>query len=277
MSKFKHNKKKNIAFLYEVLVLELTKAVLSKNLSHQKLIKSLIKEHFSRKSLLFRELKIYQNIVDSFNLDLAIAEKILQESKKEYNSINKDALMVEQSKLLFKIKKFLGEKVLTNFVPNYKYLASLSQIFNSDLSAKSRVLLENDIIGFMTSKSEILTENKLVPINNLTIKTFVKNFNEQYSSLLEEQKTLLSKYIISFSDNGLELKTFLNEEIQRLKVELKNTLNNESIKGTEELLSMVKKVLVMLEEFSKKEIDQYLIEQVAKVQNLLKEINTNDT
>jgi hypothetical protein len=27
---------------------------------------------------------------------------------------------------------------------------------------------------------------------------------------------------------------------------------------------MVKKVLVMLEEFSKKEIDQYLIEQVAK-------------
>ena len=33
MTKFKHNKKRNSAFLYEVLIQELTKAVISKDLN----------------------------------------------------------------------------------------------------------------------------------------------------------------------------------------------------------------------------------------------------
>jgi hypothetical protein len=35
MAKFKHNKKRNSAFLYEVLIQELTKAVLSKDAEKQ--------------------------------------------------------------------------------------------------------------------------------------------------------------------------------------------------------------------------------------------------
>ena len=46
MAKFKHNKKKNSAFLYETLILELTKAILKKDLELKNKITKLIKESF---------------------------------------------------------------------------------------------------------------------------------------------------------------------------------------------------------------------------------------
>ena len=63
---------------------------------------------------------------------------------------------------------------------------------------------------------------------NIVYNTFVKKFNEEYSNkLLEEQKDLLFKYIFGFSDNGISLKVSLNEEIDRLKKEMKKHIRNE--------------------------------------------------
>ena len=44
MAKFKHNKKRNSAFLYEALVQELTKSIVSKNTEQKKKIVKIIKE-----------------------------------------------------------------------------------------------------------------------------------------------------------------------------------------------------------------------------------------
>jgi len=276
MNKYKHNKKRNVAFLYEVLIIELIKSVVSNNSERQNVIKTIIKEHFGKKStLLNKELKLYKSINDSPD-DAISAEKVLQEIKREYDSLDKDQLFREQSKLMFKIKKYLGDSVFSNFVPNYKNLASLSQIFNRDVSIKSRILLEKEILATMTNKS-ILTESQMVPIDNLVLKTFVKKFNDQYSNLHEEQKSLLGKYIISFSDNGLELKTFLNEEISRLKDEVKKSTELDEIKSNLQMSSMIKEVLMMLEGYAKQEISNIMIEQVIKIQNLVREIKINDT
>ena len=56
--KFKHNKKRNTAFLFETLVKELTKAVLNNEAAKQKAVSTLIKEHFNKKTnLLFSKFK----------------------------------------------------------------------------------------------------------------------------------------------------------------------------------------------------------------------------
>ena len=82
-------------------------------------------------------------------------------------------------------------------------------------------------------KSRVSCQN----ISNLTYKTFTNKFNESYSETLsEEQKSLLSKYILSFVDNGLELKMFLNEEIGRLKKEVSSSREIEEI-SSEYILS----------------------------------------
>ena len=47
------------------------------------------------------------------------------------------------------INKEIDSNVFGNFVPNYKTLATIDQIFNLKIDPKSRVILENEIIEKM--------------------------------------------------------------------------------------------------------------------------------
>ena len=85
--------------------------------------------------------------------------------------------------------------------------------------------MEGEVIGQMIGTEADAQKQKMVPIDNLVFKTFSKKFNDKYSgNLFVEQKVLLSKFASSFSDNGLELKVYLNEEVSRLKKDLKKSL-----------------------------------------------------
>ena len=99
MAKFKHNKKRNSAFLYEVLIQELPTAVISKNLKLKENLTSLIKEFYSRNSMMYQELKLYQAIVNTKNVDTVVAEKMLSEVKLRHSGIDKKKLVSEQNKL----------------------------------------------------------------------------------------------------------------------------------------------------------------------------------
>ena len=113
----------------------------------------------------------------------------------------------------------------------------------------------------------------MTPIDNITYSTFIKKFNEKYGQALhEEQKELLSRYIASFSDNGLALKIFLNEEIGRLKNEIKESFSVKEIMEEETVANKLKLVLNILESFAKKEIDVNAFQQILKIQNLIREI-----
>jgi len=52
---------------------------------------------------------------------------------------------------------------------------------------------------------------------------FIKKFNNTFGNLMTEQKTLISKYMGSLEDDDTELKIFVNEELERLKEELKKS------------------------------------------------------
>ena len=77
--KLKHNKKRNTAFVYESLVREMTKAIVEKNLELKDDIVSIIKEHFTKNSLLYRELKLYKTICETYDLEPHTAEKLVYE------------------------------------------------------------------------------------------------------------------------------------------------------------------------------------------------------
>ena len=44
------------------------------------------------------------------------------------------------------MRKMFKADIFSNFVPDYKSLASVSQMFNQNTSVKAKVLLENEII-----------------------------------------------------------------------------------------------------------------------------------
>ena len=109
-------------------------------------------------------------------------------------------------------------------------------------------------------------ESKLLHLDKLTYDTFVNKFNETYQhTLRNEQRTLLTNYITSFSDNGLGLKGFMNEELGRLKAEI------DSLSGTE-YDNKLEQVRERLESYSKRPLTEEIVKEVFYIQDLIAEI-----
>jgi hypothetical protein len=275
LTKTRHNKKRNTAFIYESLVRELTKSIVSSDQDKKSYIISIMREHFSRDSVLRKELDLYKALYETTSLERNMCEKLIYEVKKAHESLDHEKIFNEQTKLINKINKNLSKKIFSNFVPNYKDLATIAQILNPDSSVKHRVLLESKLAERLSSDT---TPGKraMKPIDNLVYNTFVKKFNVQYKNeLLEEQKELLSRYIASIHDDGLDLKIYLNEEITRLKKSLKSGLLNEEVTSNQTLIKKLNKLLHIMEGYKKSQINSEMIEQILKVQNLVKEISNN--
>ncbi len=269
----KHNKKRNTAFLYEILLREGTKASLEKDIDRLKTIKTLIVEYFHPQAVLGYELSLYKALRSS-EIDKSIGEKYLTEVKNRHNNIDKRLLFNEQTKLINKINKSLGAEVYNNFVPYYKDLATIAQIFNDTTSIKEKILLEQALLKDLQTLNEN-GKQELKPIDAIVYKTFVKKFNDKYSSLLSEQKDLLTKYVSSFADNNLELKLYLNEEIDRLKARINSALQLEEIKVDNRMQEKTKKLLSVLQEFkSKKDLTPDMLENVLKIQQFVHEVES---
>ena len=273
--KLKHNKKRNTAFLYETLVRELTKSIVNGDTKKKKIVLSILKEHFQKDSILGKELSLYKDVIESRGLDYNTAEKILHEAKMVYwTGFKNEKVHNEQSKIISKINKDLSKSIFSNFVPNYKDLATLSQIFNDELTVKKRVMLEKHIIKNMISEGKELKQ-KMKPIDKLTFKTFIKNFNSKYGQLQEEQRSLLIQYVYSFSDDGVGLKAYLNEEIGRLKGVIKKSLEMNEIKTDPTMLQSTKEVINLMEDYKNKNLDDDMVQQVLKIQKLVREIESD--
>ena len=268
--KIKHNKKRNTAFVYEALIRELTKAVIKEDMDRKQMVASVIKEHFSKGSELKRELEIYQGVVDTKGLSKEVIERILSEARIDFDKLNQDRIFAEQSKLISTINKSLGVQVYDNFVPNYKDLATVYSIFNKSTPAKNRVLLEQKLVDNNTVEANTRSSSIKEPIDNLVYKSFVKRFNDKYhTSLNESQKNLVTKFVTSFADDGLELKMFLNEEVGTLKENLKDFIESSE---NDQLKGQVNKIIGVLDQMKDKQVDIGMVETILKVQQLKQEI-----
>lgn len=267
--KYKHNKKRNTAFLFESLVKELTKTVVYGEKEKQKVISGILKEHFRKNSILDKELSLYKQIYETKEFPNEFAEKFITQLKKEYELLDEKAIFFEQSKLIGKINKLIGDQVYDNFVPNYKTLATISQIFNKNIETKQKILLEQELIESVTGKKP---EKKIIleTIDSLTVKRFVDRFNEEYDKkLLKEQKELLSHFIKS-SENDINFKIFVNEEIDRLK---QNILNSIEKYKDKEIISKLKLVKENLDSFKIEIINEDLIKKIMYIQEFVAEAN----
>lgn len=272
--KLKHNKKRNTAFLYEVLTKEVAKAVVSKNIARKNSLLSLVREHFGKGKPLRQELELYRTLGETSGADLYFAERLIQEARREYESLNKENIFEAQSEIISIINKQFGTKIYDNFVPNYRNLATISQIFGTDVSTKHRVLLERTIIQGIVSKPEEVVEAKAMPhVDDLVYKKVVENFNEKYDGKLDEnQKALIGKYVTLFADNSLEFKVYLNEEIHRLKGEVKVMAESDDIKNDKEMAKKASMLSEKIEGFRNQPIDDKMIQQILKIQELAREI-----
>ena len=272
--KTRHNKKRNTAFVFEALVREATVAIIKEDHAVKDKAIALIKKHFAPGSLLYKDLQNYRSLYEKQNLPRKTAEKIVKEARLAGRLLDTHGLFVSQSDLIADVNQELTPAVFNNFVPNYKTLASIAQMFSDKSSPKNAVILENNIIENMTLEQD--EQAILEPIDNLVLTSFVTKFNDKYQEdLLENQKTLLNHYITSFADNGLSLKTFLNTEIGRLKETLSTSLKSKVIKDDEDLSTKTNEVIAKLNTFHLQGINEKVVLTVLKTQELVQEITTD--
>ena len=271
--KIRHNKKRNTAFIYESLVKEATAAIIKNDEKTKQKVVSILKKHFSEGSVLKRHLECYRSLYESKNLDTNTAERILVEAKMASRLLDTQGLFVKQSDLIKDVNEEFDNQFFNTFVPNYKTLASISQVFSQKLSPKNSIILEGQIINHMTEK---IISTEQVEVNPLVVSTFVEKFNKKYDGgLLEEQKQLLNYYISSFADNSLTLKTFLNNEVARLKECMENSLQLEHIKSDPNMVDKTNQVIEKLNSFYSTELNEKLLLTILKTQQLAKEVTTD--
>ena len=192
-----------------------------------------MKKYFSNNSVLKEELELYKSLYENCTLAKDECEKVLKEAKLQRRFMDSKLIFDEQTQLINEINKELSSSIYNNFIPNYKTLASITQIFSGKLNPKSSILLEKEMVEYMSSNA---TDTD----------------------------------ISSFSDNGIGLKMFLNEELKRLKTTLKNSLDLNEISSDPAMCEKVNELLLKLESFSKAKINEKMLRQVLKTQNLVK-------
>ena len=259
--KLKHNKKRNTAFLFETLVREITKCALEQDKKLQTEIIDIIKEFFNKKSILNQELKLYKSVLETRGMNKNGAERILNRVQQQYNFLDKIKIFETQSRLIKKVNKVVGKNTYSNFVPNYKYIATIYQVLNGDLKPKEHIMMENTLVDYMCSTKQEQEEQKS---DKLVFKHFLDKFNETYGKALNEnQKEMLRLYINSINDNGLEFKMYLKEEARRLEHIISEASKNDQVRKEK-----LENILTIVETLKKKKFHDKTLVKILQIQEL---------
>ena len=262
----KHNKKRNTAFLYEVLVKEATERLYVKNdiKSYSDVI-SLIRE-MSSKGEMAAELKLYLALRNQVKTK-TVARSILSDVLAERLKIDNKKLFNEQTNF-----------ISNTFIGDYRSIGNLYHLFNnySEMDIKSRNVLKESVIHSMV-ESQKDVKSVMEPVDTITYNILVKKFNEKYSGVLSEsQKELIVNYIVSGDDEN-SFKVYLGEEVERLSGRLAEAIvTKEDITSDPEMIQKGKEILGVLEEFKTKRYDTKMIEGLMKIQKLIEEIDRED-
>jgi len=264
-----HNKKRNTAFLFEILLKEQTKAILEKKDEKAKFIEKLIKKFFSVKSVLYKELELYNGLLEFRNKNSQEIDKVIHLAKVERSLLNNSQIYEEQSKLISIINKNLGADVFYNFIPNYKELATINILFSNQTPFNAKLKMEESLKKYLqssSSKEEYIQEK----VDTLIFKKCVENFNGKYETLLKEQKDLLSKYLLAKFGDNIDFPLYLNQECIRLSESINK--NKEKVKKDKTLYDNIELALSTLKASSIRYNDDLFIYSILKHQQLAKEL-----
>lgn len=247
MRKIKHSKFKNTGFLFELLTRQVTLEII--NGSEEK-SKGIIREFFGKGTELSKELRLFNLLINEKYNTESKAEKFIDAILEAHTKINYNTLKREKYNLVKSIKEnFEINNFLSSPVTNYKILASIHKLFEGK---KADVLDIKDVFDSKLTLVEHISSNsqttlkekqdKLVEtykkqekdLRLLTYKILVETFNKKYTSLNNEQKSLLREYINNVTNTSKFNEYFESELIKTI------TTLHEMYKGMKDKITKIK-------------------------------------
>ena len=223
--KVKHSKYKNTGILFELLTRQLTADTIADN--NPKSL-SIIKKYFSGNSALLKEYKIYHTFIGKKFKEESNATMLIDTLIEAHGKLNKGQLRKEKYNLIKEIKDTYDvNDFFKAKISNYKIMASIFNLLeNKNASPLSIVNSKVTLLEHITGKTLENKPKKDVVMEDyakydkdtrlLTYKVLLEKFNNKYSGLGENQKSLLKEYVNSVT-NSPALKSFINKEIKMVK------------------------------------------------------------
>tara|TARA_R100000734_G_C3297461_1_gene88479 strand:- start:224 stop:1078 length:855 start_codon:yes stop_codon:yes gene_type:complete len=226
--KIKHSKLRNTGLIFELLVKQIAADTLSKKDSPALAI---LKKHFTGKTSLSKEFKLYEFILKNSGVNQNKAEAILSTITEISRKLNQKTLKNQKYSLISDIKESYNiDEFFAIQVRDYKPLASLYCLLeaqnNSNLvNPQFLVDYKTNLLEHLTTSSQNEENVKETLIEEyskydkdlrlLTFKILLEKFNDNYKNLLPEQKNILKEFITSVSSTK-RLHNIVNEELKKL-------------------------------------------------------------
>ena len=286
--KSKHSKIKNTGLIFEFLVRQVTSDLLTNDKNNHAV--KIIKEFFNNKKELGKEIQLYNTLMnEKFKSDKK-ADFLIAETIRTYRQfVNQKELKKEKYNLIKEIKQYYNlQRFLSSKVDNYKLFASVYKLFENskDMSPGEKTEVYFTILEHVTSNPKLSTDISLSNISKykntlsedkdlriLSYRYLLEKFNNKYSTLDGNQRTLLKAYINNISNTN-SLKEYINERLPFIKKELikyKNEVKGEVAKiKLKEAINSINKFCNV--DSKSKIVDDAVVIQLMRYYELIKEL-----
>jgi len=226
--KIKHSKYRNTGLIFELLIKQIAADTLN---NKDSAAVKIIKKHFTGKSALVREFKLYEFILKNKGIGQQKAETILSTITEISRKIDQKSLKTQKYDLISSIKENYNlEEFFAIQTTDYKALASLYCLLeaqnNDDIvDPKFLINFKSTLLEHLTTKKQNAEDVKDTLIEEyskydkdlklLTFKILLEKFNDTYKDLLPEQKNILKEFITSVNSTT-RLRNLVNEELTKI-------------------------------------------------------------
>lgn len=274
----KHNKKRNVGIIYELLLNYISKNLIEGNKKEAKKATKIIERHFNKKTELYKEFRLFNAIAQTKISNTHIVASILNEAKNAVrNNINYSKIEKEKSNLIKSINYNLRNDFYYANIANYRDLGSIQMAINewkkTNPDIKKLVEFETRIGQIMLEKSEKVDNEKLdlSHSDRLVLKIMTEKFNKKYvDGLSPDQKRIIESYVF-YSDKNPE---FLKEYFKNKKQQALKSLDLFEDKSDNKfLLRKVDDVRQKINEVNVEKIDDSNVIKFLSLTKLIQEIN----
>ena len=257
----KHNKKRNVGIIYELLIKHITRCIVEGDKKSAKKATRIIEKRFAKGTELYKEFRLFNALANSTVSDTHVVASILSEAKRAARKINSTKLDKEKSNLLRDINYGIEKKdFFYQSVENYRTLGAIQIALNEwrkdspdlrKLIEFEKKIGENLLIEKLNASTETLREDlDASQSDKLVLKLMTEKINMKYSHLSKEEREIISHYAFYSAQDEKYLKSYLCER------------KDAAIK--------------MLEDFEDQESNFILIEKVDRVRESIQSLDENN-
>tara|TARA_X000001388_G_scaffold74425_2_gene67432 strand:- start:295 stop:1137 length:843 start_codon:yes stop_codon:yes gene_type:complete len=227
----KHNKKRNIGIMYELLLRHISDRLIDGDKRGAEKATKIIETRFAKNTELYKEFRLFNALAKTSVHNTEIAAAILTEAKNAARRFDAVALEREKSALIRDVNyKINDSSFYYRSVPDYRELANIHNMIRewekgdrSDL--KKMVLFEQKALNSLLAEKK--TEDRSIESSShdlLTEKIMMNKINKKYTDMSKVQKTIIQKYALYSQDveNHDKLRNFLSEKKKECLSNLKS-------------------------------------------------------